>query len=466
MKNFLDDNFLLESKTAENLYHQYAKQMPIIDYHNHLQPDQIANDINFDNITQVWLYGDHYKWRAMRANGIDEYYITGGASDLEKFKKWAETVPYTLRNPLYHWTHLELQRYFDIYEILSPDNAERIYHECTAKLRTPEYSVQNLLRKMKVDTLCTTDDPLDSLEYHQKIKNDGVDIKVLPAFRPDKAMNADAPTEFNAYIDKLEHVCGKIIADYDTYLEALKARHDYFAENGCSVSDHGLEQIYAEDYTIEEVKLIFKKIRSYDAVSPQDVLRFKSALLFEFALWDHEKGWIQQFHLGALRNNNQRLLGQLGPDTGFDSIGDFSQAKQLSRFLNNLDAQNRLAKTILYNLNPADNEVIATMIGNYNDGTVAAKVQWGSGWWFLDQKDGMIKQLNVLSNMGLLSRFVGMLTDSRSFLSFPRHEYFRRILCNLFGEDVEKGELPNHETWIGKVVQDICYHNARDYFKF
>lgn len=466
MKNFLDENFLLETKTAEKLYHDYAKQMPVIDYHNHLIPEQIANDINFENITQVWLYGDHYKWRAMRANGVDEYYITGGASDLEKFKKWAETVPYTLRNPLYHWTHLELQRYFDVHEVLSADNAERIYNECTAKLQTPEYSVQNLLRKMKVETLCTTDDPLDNLEFHQKIKNDGVDIKVLPAFRPDKAMNADDVPGLNTYINKLAELSGARINNLDDYLTALKARHDYFAANGCTVSDHGLEQIYAEDYTIDEIKVIFVKIRGNTPLTLEEVLKFKSAMLFEFALWDHEKGWVQQYHLGALRNNNNRLLGQLGPDTGFDSIGDFSQGKQLSKFLNNLDSQNRLAKTILYNLNPADNELMATMIGNYNDGTVAGKVQWGSGWWFLDQKDGMIKQLNALSNMGLLSRFVGMLTDSRSFLSYPRHEYFRRILCNLFGEDVENGELPDNTEWIGKVVQDICYNNAKAYFNF
>lgn len=466
MKKFLDENFLLENKTAETLYHNFAKAMPVIDYHNHLIPEQMANDINFENITQAWLYGDHYKWRAMRANGIDEYYITGGASDLEKFKKWAETVPYTLRNPLYHWTHLELQRYFDVHEVLSAENAERIYHECTAKLQTPEYSVLNLLRKMNVKTLCTTDDPLDNLEFHQKLKNDGVDIKVLPAFRPDKAMNADDAAGLNQYIDKLAALSGKDINDLDTYLSALKARHDYFAANGCSVSDHGLEQIYAEDYTAEEVKSIFVKIRTQVALSLEEVLKFKSALLFEFALWDHEKGWVQQYHLGALRNNNNRLLSQLGPDTGFDSIGDFSQAKQLSKFLNNLDSQNRLAKTILYNLNPADNELMATMIGNYNDGTVAGKVQWGSGWWFLDQKDGMIKQLNTLSNMGLLSRFVGMLTDSRSFLSYPRHEYFRRILCNLFGADVENGELPNDQEWLGKVIQDICYNNAKTYFNF
>ena len=466
MKNFLDENFLLQTETAKTLYHEFAKQMPVIDYHNHLMPDQIAQDKNFENITQVWLYGDHYKWRAMRANGVDEYYITGAATDWEKFEKWAETVPYTLRNPLYHWTHLELQRYFDIHEVLSSANAKKIYEECNAKLQTAAYSVQGLLRRMNVKTLCTTDDPLDSLAYHQQIAASDAEVVVLPAFRPDKAMNADDVVTLNNYIDKLANLTGKEIADYATYLAALKSRHDYFAENGATVSDHGLEQIYAEDYTEEEIAEIFLKIKRLEDLSLEENLKFKSALLFTFALWDHEKGWVQQFHLGALRNNNDRLLSSLGPDTGFDSIGDFSQSKQLSKFLNRLDAGNTLAKTILYNLNPADNELMATMIGNYNDGTVAGKVQWGSAWWFLDQKDGMIKQINTLSNMGLLSRFVGMLTDSRSFLSFPRHEYFRRILCDLFGADVENGELPYDKEWLGKVIQDICYNNAKTYFNF
>jgi glucuronate isomerase len=466
VKNFLDENFLLQTKTAQTLYHEFAKHMPVIDYHNHLMPDQIAEDKNFENITQVWLYGDHYKWRAMRANGVDEYFITGAASDWEKFEKWAETVPYTLRNPLYHWTHLELQRYFDIHEVLSSTNAKKIYDECNAKLQTKEYSVQGLLRKMNVKTLCTTDDPLDSLAYHQQIKNNNVDIKVLPAFRPDKAMNADDVAGLNVYIDKLAKLTGTTIADYDTYLSTLKSRHDYFAANGASVSDHGLEQIYAEDYTEAEIKTIFLKIRNNEAISLEENLKFKSAMLFNFALWDHEKGWVQQFHLGALRNNNDRLLSSLGPDTGFDSIGDFPQGKSLSKFLNKLDLNNKLAKTILYNLNPADNELMATMIGNYQDGTVAGKVQWGSGWWFLDQKQGMINQINALSNLGLLSQFVGMLTDSRSFLSYPRHEYFRRILCDLFGTDVENGELPYDKAWLGKVIQDICYNNAKTYFNF
>jgi glucuronate isomerase len=466
MKKFLDEDFLLQSPTAQRLYHEYAKQMPIIDYHNHLPPDQMAADKQFDNITQAWLYGDHYKWRAMRINGVKEDYCTGKASDYDKFEQWAATVPYTLRNPLYHWTHLELQRYFGVQQVLSGKNARQVYDECTAQLQTPEFSVRNLLRKMNVKTVCTTDDPLDTLEYHRQIRESGFEVQVRPAFRPDKAMNADDPEALNAYIQKLEALVDRDIASYDDYLAALKQRHDFFAENGCSISDHGLEQIYAEDYTESEIKSIFEKIRSRQALSQQETLQFKSAMLREFALWDHEKGWVQQYHLGALRNNNARLLRQLGPDTGWDSIGDFSQARALSRFLNRLDETDQLTKTIIYNLNPADNELMATMIGNFNDGSVAGKVQWGSGWWFLDQKDGMIDQMNTLSNMGLLSRFVGMLTDSRSFLSFPRHEYFRRILCNLMGQDVENGELPNDIDWIGKVVQDICYNNARDYFKF
>lgn len=466
MKKFLDENFLLQTKTAQQLYHDFASEMPIIDYHCHLPPDQIAEDTQFENITRVWLYGDHYKWRAMRTNGIDEAYCTGDKSDSEKFQKWAETVPYTLRNPLYHWTHLELQRYFNVNEILSGDNAMDIYAHCTQKLQTPEFSVRNLLRKMNVVNVCTTDDPIDSLEHHQKLKSDNFEIKVLPAFRPDKAMNADDPLELTNYIKKLEEVSGISVSNYEDYLKALKSRHDYFAENGCSVSDHGLEYIFAEDYTEQEIKNIFNSLRIGRPVSPTEALKFKSALLFEFALWDHEKGWVQQYHLGALRGNNTRKLKELGPDTGWDSIGDFSQARSLSKFLNKLDQEDHLAKTILYNLNPADNEMIASMIGNFNDGSVAGKIQFGSAWWFLDQKDGMVKQLDTLSNMGLLSRFIGMITDSRSFLSYPRHEYFRRILCNLIGNDVENGELPADINWLGKTVQDISYNNAKTYFNF
>ncbi|MEO5650570.1 MAG: glucuronate isomerase [Ginsengibacter sp.] len=471
MKNFLDENFLLQTETAKKLYHDFAEKMPIIDYHCHLPVDQIANDINFENLTQIWLYGDHYKWRAMRANGVDESYCTGNKSDYEKFEKWAETIPYTLRNPLYHWGHLELQRYFDVDKILTPESAKDIYDECTKKLQTKEYSVRNLLRKMNVKVVCTTDDPIDSLEHHQKIKDDarlsngqGFEIKILPAFRPDKAMNVDDAGTFNLYVEKLELISGIKISSYQTYLNALKQRHDFFASMGCSVSDHGLEFIYAEDFTDQEINSSFKKIRDGEELSLEENAKLKSALLFQFAIWDHEKGWVQQYHLGAQRNNNIRMLKSLGPDTGWDSIGDFSHGKSLAKFLGKLDATNQLAKTIFYNLNPSDNELFATMAGNFNDGSFPGKIQFGAAWWFLDQKDGMTQQLNTLSNMGLLSRLVGMLTDSRSFLSYPRHEYFRRILCNLFGEEIENGELPNDMKWTGKIIQDICYYNAKNYF--
>ena len=464
MKKFLDDNFLLQSETAQHLYHHFAKEMPIIDYHNHLPPEQIANDINFENLTQAWLYGDHYKWRAMRTNGVNEKYCTGNATDYEKFEQWSATVPYTLRNPLYHWTHLELRRYFNINKILSPETCKEIYDECTAKLKTKDFSVKNLLRKMNVKVLCTTDDPTDTLEHHKKIKADGFEIKVLPAFRPDKAMNVDDVAVFNAYVNKLQAASNILIASFDDYLDALKSRHDFFAEIGCSISDHGLEQIYAIDYNEAEIKKIFQKLTAGESISQPENMKFKSAMLIKFAQWDHEKNWVQQYHLGALRNNNSRMLQTLGADTGWDSMGDFSQAKQLSKFLDKLDSTGQLAKTILYNLNPNDNELIATMTGNFNDGSVAGKVQFGSGWWFLDQKDGMTKQLNALSNMGLLSKFIGMLTDSRSFMSYPRHEYFRRLLCNIFGEEMESGELPDNKEWIGKVIQDICYNNAKGYF--
>jgi glucuronate isomerase len=466
MKEFLDDNFLLQGKTAQRLYHDYAAALPIIDYHCHLPPDQIAGNINFKNLTQAWLYGDHYKWRAMRANGVNEEYVTGSRSDEEKFMQWAATVPYTLRNPLYHWTHLELRRYFNIDQLLSPSTAKNIYDDCTAKLQTPEYAVRNLITKMKVEVVCTTDDPIDSLEEHQQLKQDGYTVKVLPAFRPDKAMNLDDITALNQYIDQLEKITNIDIQDFEDYLAALKKRHDYFAANGCQLSDHGLEHLYAEDYSQDEIAAIFKKIRHNYALMPMEILKFKSAMLVHFALWDHEKGWVQQYHLGALRNNNTRAFKTMGPDTGWDSIGDFSQARALSRFLNKLDSENKLAKTIIYNLNPADNEIVAAMTGNFNDGSVAGKIQFGSAWWFLDQKDGMSKQLNTLSNMGLLSRMVGMLTDSRSFLSYPRHEYFRRLVCNLFGEDIDNGELPNDLEWTGKIIQDICYYNAKNYFHF
>lgn len=464
MKKFLNENFLLTTKTSETLYHDYAAKMPIIDYHCHLPPEQIAENTQFENLTQAWLYGDHYKWRASRANGVDESYITGSQSDREKFRKWAATVPYTLRNPLYHWTHLELQRYFGITELLDAESADRIYDECSEKLRSPEYSVRSLLKKMNVRMVCTTDDPADTLAHHQKIKDDGFDIPVLPAFRPDAAMNLDDNAKFIVYLQKLETVTDRSITSYADYLDVLKSRHDYFAEMGCSVSDHGLEYICADDYTESEISQIFDRALIGSQTTREESSKFRSAMLLQFAEWDAEKNWVQQYHLGALRNNNTRKLAELGPDTGWDSMGDFEQGRSLARFLNKLEANNKLAKTILYNLNPRDNELFATMTGNFNDGSVVGKMQYGSAWWFMDQKDGMIRQINTLSNMGLISRFIGMLTDSRSFLSFPRHEYFRRILCDLFGTEIENGELPDDIEMIGSTIQDICFNNAKAYF--
>ena len=466
MKAFLNADFILQTATAQKLYHDFAADMPIIDYHNHLVPQQIAEDKQFDNITQIWLYGDHYKWRAMRAHGVDEKYITGNASDEEKFMKWAETVPYTMRNPLYHWTHLELQRYFGVTELLNAESGKRIYDHCSALLRTKEYSVKNLLLKMNVKALCTTDDPIDDLAYHKQIAASGFSVKVLPTFRPDKAMGVDDEIVFIEYVNALAAAAGVSIRTLADYKSAIKSRHDFFHAAGCRLSDHGLEHIYAEEFTEEEIEHIFERLITGKSLSKKEKWQFKSAMLSYFAHLDHARGWTQQFHLGALRNNNARLLGALGPDTGFDSIGDFEQAKPLSAFLNRLDSTNQLAKTILYNLNPRDNELFAAMTGNFQDGTLVGKIQFGSGWWFLDQKDGMEKQINALSNMGMLSHFVGMLTDSRSFLSFPRHEYFRRILCNLIGNDVENGELPADMPWLGKLVQDISYTNASEFFNF
>lgn len=466
MKKFLDDNFLLENKTAEMLYHDHAKSMPVIDYHCHLSPAEIAEDKIFENITRIWLNGDHYKWRAMRANGIPEKFITGDASDTEKFKKWAETVPNTLRNPLYHWTHLEMNRYFGIQKLLNPDTAMKIYNETSKKLNSAEYSVRNLLRKMKVEVVCTTDDPADSLEFHRKISKDKFEIKVLPAWRPDKAMTVENPGFYNKYIDQLASAADMEINNFQLLLDALQKRHDYFHQQGCRLSDHGMETFYAEPFNDSEIAVIFNRIRSGNFLTPDEILKFKSAMLIIFGEMDHSKGWTQQFHVGAIRNNNSRMFKTLGPDTGFDSIGDFEIAKPMSKFLDKLDSKGMLTKTIVYNLNPRDNELLISMIYNFNDGTVPGKMQFGSGWWFLDQKDGIEKQLNALSNMGLLSRFVGMLTDSRSFLSYPRHEYFRRILCNLIGKDVENGELPDEPEHLGKMVENICYYNARDYFGF
>ena len=466
MKPFIHEDFLLQNKTACKLYHDYAEGMPIIDYHSHLNPQHIAGNKQFNNITQVWLYDDHYKWRAMRANGIEEFYISGKASDYEKFIKWAETVIYTLRNPLYYWTHLELKRYFGISELLNKDTADSIYQRASKMLQDDEYRVQGLLKQMNVEVVCTTDDPVDNLEYHKQLAGMEIGLKVIPAWRPDKVLAVDEPIPFNNYVNTLEEVSGIEINNYFGLLDALQKCHDFFHKMGCRLSDHGLETFYAEDYSDKEIEAIFLKLRVGKGISPEDTLKYKSAVLYDLAVMDHARGWTQQFHIGALRNNNERFYKKMGSDTGFDSIGDFQIAIPMAKFLNRLDKDNLLAKTILYNLNPADNEVMATMTGNFQDGSVPGKIQWGAAWWFLDQKDGIEKQLNTLSNTGLLSRFVGMLTDSRSFLSYPRHEYFRRILCNLIGKDVENGELPSDMGLLGKLVQDISYYNAKQYFNF
>ena len=464
-KNFIHDNFLLQSDTAERLYHDYAKDLPIIDYHNHLPPDQIANDYSFASITEVWLKGDHYKWRAMRANGIDESYITGAKSDKDKFVKWAATVPYTMRNPLYHWTHLELKRYFGIDELLSAKNAEKIFEITNEALQQKTHSVNGLLSQMRVEVVCTTDHPTDSLEYHKQEIESPRSTKMLPTFRPDKFLVIDGP-DFIPFLTKLEEIVGSNINSFDELVSALSDRIDYFHSLGCQLSDHGLSQLYDVEISGKNYDTILRKKKDNKLIEEEDVQAFQMALLHELALIYHKKGWTMQLHLGAIRNNSNRLMNSIGADVGADSIGDYEQSRGLSAFLNRLDEQETLAKTILYNLNPRDNEVFATMMGNFNDGSMPGKIQWGSAWWFLDQKDGMEKQINTLSNMGLLSRFVGMLTDSRSFLSFPRHEYFRRILCNLIGDDVASGELPEDLPWLGHLVEQICYKNAKEYFKF
>lgn len=466
MKPFMDENFLLQTETAQKLYHEHAAKMPIFDYHCHINPKDIAEDRRFNTITEIWLYGDHYKWRGMRTNGVDEKYCTGDATDWEKFEKWAETVPHTMRNPLFHWTHLELKKFFGIKEVLSPKNARQIYDACNAKLQTPEYSCRNIIRMANVNTICTTDDPIDNLQYHQQIKADGFEVAVLPAWRPDKAMMVEHPESYNEYVNKLGIVAGVSIKTFSDLLDALDKRHQFFHDNGCRLSDHGLDTAFAEDYTVEEIGAIFAKIRSGNKLNGEEILKFKSCMLYEFGVMDHSRGWTQQFHIGALRNNNTRLFNKLGPDTGFDSIGDKPVAESLSKLLNRLDTEDKLCKTVLYNLNPADNELYATMIGNFQDGSVPGKMQYGSGWWFLDQKDGMEKQINALSNLGLLSRFVGMLTDSRSFLSYTRHEYFRRTLCNILGNDVENGEIPADMDLLGSMVENICFNNAKNYFNF
>lgn len=464
----ITDDFLLETEHARQLYHGYAKAMPIVDYHCHLNPAQIATDIRYRSMTEVWLGGDHYKWRAMRSNGVPERFCTGDSSDWEKFEKWAATMPRLLGNPLYHWTHLELARYFGISDrLLGPDTAKGIWEECNAKLKEPGFSARGLMKQSNVVLVCTTDDPIDSLEHHRAVAADkAFKVKVLPTWRPDKGMAVEDPATFNAWVDKLAARAEMKIGSFDSFMKALRSRHDAFHAVGCRLSDHGLETVYAEDYTDAAVKKIFAKVRSGRKPTPKEILQFKSAMLVEFGIMDHGKNWTQQFHLGALRNNNSRLFAKLGPDTGFDSIGDFEIAKPLSRLLDRLDRNDQLARTILYNLNPRDNELLATMLGNFQDGSVPGKMQLGSGWWFLDQKDGMERQLEALSQLGLLSRFVGMLTDSRSFLSYTRHEYFRRILCNRLGNGMAKGLIPDDMSLVGGMVKDICYRNAASYFGF
>jgi glucuronate isomerase len=462
-KSFITEDFLLQSKFAQKLFHSYAKGLPIIDYHCHLPPGDIANNKQFENLTTIWLDGDHYKWRAMRTLGIPEDFITGAKTDSEKFDKWAYTVPFTIRNPLYHWAHLELERYFNIGKLLNPGSAREIYDDASSQLQDNSMSARGIIRNMNVEVICTTDDPTDSLEHHATLVKGNFPVDVRPTFRPDKSFQIESPS-YGLYVASLSQVSGIEITDATGLLKALEKRVNYFHEHGCRLSDHGLEHLYYSKESPVKFDEVFQKAKKSEALSTHEIHYFKYVVLLELARMYHARGWTQQYHLGALRNTNTRMMKLLGPDTGFDSIGDFSQPASLAGFLNELDSTDQLARTILYNLNPSDNEILGAMIGNFNDGSIKGKIQFGSAWWFLDQKDGMEKQINALSNLGLLSCFVGMVTDSRSFMSFPRHEYFRRILCNMLGNDVENGELPRDEKWLGKVVTDICYHNAKAYF--
>ncbi len=467
MSQFMDQDFMLTNETAKHLYHQHAAKQPIIDYHCHLIPGMVSSNYQFRNLTEIWLGGDHYKWRAMRGNGVDEEYITGGKSDYEKFEKWAETIQYAMRNPLYHWTHLELSRVFGIDKILKPSTAREIYDECNEKLQRPEFTAQGLMRGSNVEAVCTTDDPIDSLEHHKLVAENPFGTKMFPTWRPDKAMAVESAATYNSYVDTLESVANHSISSYDDLLEALAIRQNFFAEMGCKLSDHGLNTFVAEDYTDTEIRAIFAKVRSGKELTQEEIKMFQSAMLFDFAVMDHSKGWTQQFHIGAIRNNNPRMVARLGVDTGYDAINDEVCAAAGHKLFGRLDSAGALTKTILYNLNPCQNEVLTTMAYTFNDGTVAGKMQYGSGWWFLDQEVGMTNQINSLSMLGLLSRFVGMLTDSRSFLSYPRHEYFRRILCNIIGADVEAGKLPKSELdFLGEMVEGISYKNAKSYFDF
>lgn len=462
---YITEDFLLHSEAAKKLYHNYAKTQPVFDYHCHLSPKDIAEDRQFENLFQIWIDGDHYKYRAMRANGVHEKFITGEATDYEKFLKWAETVPFTLRNPLYHWTHLELKNYFGITTLLNSDTAESIYNHCSDLLKKPEYSIKNLLRRMNVKMIGTTDDPTDDLLYHKQIRDQNFEIAVLPTFRPDKATEIEKGEVFINWIKKLETVVGYAITTYQLVLKALLERHDYFHQLGCRVSDHGHSNFYGETYTDSEIDVIFKKGLKGESVSVLEINKYKSAILFDLALMNKTKSWVQQFHIGAIRNNNLKMFNTLGSDQGYDSIGDTNRAESMRTFFGKLSDSDGLAKTIVYNLNPSDSEMVASMLGNFNDSDCVGKMQYGAAWWFLDQKQGIENQLNVLSNFGLLSRFVGMVTDSRSFLSYSRHEYFRRILCNVLGNEIQNGELPNDYELIGCLVENICYKNAANYFK-
>ena len=463
MKPFINDDFLLHTDAARDLYHNFAKHEPIYDYHCHLPHRQILENKSFADLAEIWLGGDHYKWRAMRSNGVNERFCTGDASPREKFDAWCATVPHTLRNPLYHWSHLELARYFGVTDIINPASADRIWKQANEKLAAMR--VHDILAANKVAVICTTDDPADPLEQHTQINRSGIKTRVYPTFRPDRAFLVDQPAAYNAWLEKLGGVAGMPVRTFDDFLTALEKRHAAFHAVGGRLSDHGMESCYAEPCTAAEAKAIFDAARAGRAANAADYAKFASFLMIELGRWDAKRGWTKQLHLGALRNNNTRLLTKLGADTGFDSIGDFPQARALSTYLNALDTTGELPRTVLYNLNPADNYVFATMIGNFQDGSVAGKIQFGSGWWFLDQKEAMEWQINALSNLGLLSRFVGMLTDSRSFLSYPRHEYFRRTLCNLLGADMERGEIPADRALVGGMVRNICFANARDYFR-
>jgi glucuronate isomerase len=460
---FIHDDFLLKTPTARRLYHEYAAPEPILDYHCHLPPQDVAANRRFANLFEIWLEGDHYKWRAMRANGVDERYCTGDASPREKFMAWARTVPQTLRNPLYHWTHLELKRYFGIEELLDETTAPAVWDRANELLAGEDLTAHGILRKFRVKAVCTTDDPTDDLACHRAIAASGLETKVLPTFRPDKAFNVHQPAAFNEWVDKLGAVSNTDIDGFRNFLEALRKRHDFFHEMGGRLSDHGLTSCFADFCTVADASAVFDNARRGIAASPAEQSHFASFLMLYFGRLDAEKGWTKQLHLGARRNANTRMFQSVGADKGFDTIGDYPQGEALCAYLDRLEQENALPKTILYNLNPADNYLLATMIGNFQDGRTAGKIQYGSGWWFLDQKEAMEWQINALSNAGLLSRFVGMLTDSRSFMSYPRHEYFRRVLCNLIGTEMENGELPDREDLAGPMIRNICYGNARQY---